>query len=266
MDSINNMNPWEMVLAHRYFEAVSEYDKLLSRDLSDEDRAGYLAGEANAFLCLGRLEEALVGYQHANELTTIPVYGKYRPYLNDVGVVQWLLGNKAAGIQTLRQSIIGIIKGKIKYADNAGGVSQGVLLWYAGLTAGDSAAQNEALAYLKRLGSRAQAEFWPGPLARFAIGSLRFAEVLHKLAKTSDLDECIHIARTDLLRRRRLCQALFYDGVQQRAQGDNVGCLKRMKECNALENPILELEWYLARAEVQSNDRLDQPPDRGHRA
>jgi len=55
-------------------------------------------------------------------------------------------------------------------------------------------------------------------------------------------------------RRKRLCVALFHDGVKYRAQGDEAHCLARMRECYALENLLNEQEWYLARYEVEKVD------------
>ena len=58
-------------------------------------------------------------------------------------------------------------------------------------------------------------------------------------------------ARLELGRRMRLCAALFHDGVKSRAHGDEAHCLARMRECSALENPVVEQEWYLARYELE---------------
>ncbi len=61
-------------------------------------------------------------------------------------------------------------------------------------------------------------------------------------------------AKAELGRRRRLTVALFHDGVRSRAQGGEERCLARMRECYALENPLLEQEWYLAQYEVHKVD------------
>ena len=63
------------------------------------------------------------------------------------------------------------------------------------------------------------------------------------------MDTCIKMARTDLLKRRSLCQALFYGACREREGGDNTACMDKMQECVRLENPIIEVEWYLARGE-----------------
>ena len=58
-------------------------------------------------------------------------------------------------------------------------------------------------------------------------------------------------AHVKLMSRRKLCVALFHDGTRNRAQGAEDRCLARMRECYALEDPLIEPEWYLARHEVE---------------
>ena len=62
------------------------------------------------------------------------------------------------------------------------------------------------------------------------------------------------MARTDLLKRRFLCQALFYGACREREAGDEPACMKKMEECFHLENPIIEVEWYLARGEFNQKN------------
>ena len=61
-------------------------------------------------------------------------------------------------------------------------------------------------------------------------------------------------------RRIRLCDALLHDGVKPRTRGDEAHCLPRMRECAALENPVVEQEWYLARYEVEKADSPKRTP------
>jgi hypothetical protein len=66
-----------------------------------------------------------------------------------------------------------------------------------------------------------------------------------------ELAQATAAAYVNLLSRRRLCGALFHDGVKSRVHGAEDQCLTRMRQCFALENPLLEHEWYLARYEVE---------------
>jgi hypothetical protein len=79
---------------------------------------------------------------------------------------------------------------------------------------------------------------------------MRFEETLKLLAGTPDIDKIVAVAKVDVLKRRRLCQTLFYAAVARRNEGDEAGCTNGMRQCLALENPLLEEEWYLARAEL----------------
>jgi hypothetical protein len=67
-------------------------------------------------------------------------------------------------------------------------------------------------------------------------------------------------ANLELARCKRLCVALFHDGVKSRAEDNEAHCLARMRECYGLENPLMEREWYLARYEVDKADGT--PPAR----
>jgi len=74
---------------------------------------------------------------------------------------------------------------------------------------------------------------------------MHYEETLKLMASGSN-----DVAKIEALKRRRLCQALFYVAVAKRDQGDEAGCADGMRQCHALENPLLEEEWYLARAEA----------------
>jgi hypothetical protein len=172
--------------------------------------------------------------------------------LKTIGAVQWLLGLRQEAIQTFRASVDGILNRTIKFADLAGGVSQGVLLWYTGGSAPDASAREYALKYLTKLAKRSRIEYWPGPLARLVLDQVDFAFVLEKATGMRELQPSVDLTKGDLLKRRQLVQALFYRGVQARSLGHESECQDWMRRCFELENPIIELEWYLARNEVRN--------------
>jgi hypothetical protein len=147
----------------------------------------------------------------------------------------------------------GILDGSIEFADAAGGVKQGLLLYYMGVTAGDKEAAVKALSYLRTRTKRRAIELFPGSVARYYLGEIDFADVLSDATRgrAHSAASAMTIAHGDLLSRREVCVALFHDGVKSRAQGDEVRCQSRMRECLSLENPLLEEEWYLAKYEVE---------------
>src|SRR5262249_14152329 len=79
---------------------------------------------------------------------------------------------------------------------------------------------------------------------------------------TSAIPQLVKSARKDLFTRRKLVQALFYLATCKRHQGRERECKSLMRKCAALENPILEPEWYLARAEAVGA-RGKKPVQRG---
>jgi len=241
------MNPWEMILTRKYAEAAGSYGAELSKHPDDP---GLLSSYAIAMRGLGRLVEALNAFRRANSLASARLNGETQPYLEQIGSTLWLLGRHDEAIQTFTAAVDGIVQGSIKFADNAGGVSQGVLLWYAGLSAPDVKAKTHAIKYLAKLAKKARAKYWPGPLALLVLGLKTSEGVLEEICGTADLDECIRRAGGDLLTRRRLVKTLFYLAACERDKNDERKCHTLMAKCAGIENPVLEVEWYLARAEA----------------
>jgi hypothetical protein len=54
-----------------------------------------------------------------------------------MGTVLWVMGLRGVAKELYRSAVDGIRYGTIHYADIAGGVGQGLLLWYAGVTTKD---------------------------------------------------------------------------------------------------------------------------------
>lgn len=133
---------------------------------------------------------------------------------------------------------------------------QGLLLYYMGATANQPDQMEFALNYMrKRLKGRFAFKYWPAPVARYYLGEIPFSEVLAAATGERELARATDVARADLLTRRRLCGVLFHDGVRSRVKGAEDQCLIRMRQCCALENPLIEHEWYLARYEVEQAAR-----------
>lgn len=148
----------------------------------------------------------------------------------------------------------GILNRSINYGDAAGGITQGLLLYYMAVTQNLHEETAFALKYLKNRAKRSAASIWPGPIARYYIGEFTFEDLLVSATGQRNLSVALEVAGTKLLSRRRLCGALFHDGVRRRAHGTEEMCLARMRECYGLENPLIEPEWYFARYEVQQSE------------
>jgi len=149
--------------------------------------------------------------------------------------------------------VLGILDGTIKYGDAAGGMSQGLLLYYMAVTEDLSEEVSFAFDYLRNRVTRSAARPWPCPLAQHHLGDIPFETVLEAV-NSHPGSPLLDKAKAELGRRSRLTVALFHDGVRSRARGDEERCLARMRECYGLENPLIGQEWYLARYEVQKFD------------
>jgi hypothetical protein len=161
-------------------------------------------------------------------------------------------GHRSVGKELYRAAADGIRHGTIEYADSAGGVGEG--------STNDQNATEHALAYLARLAKKSRINSWPGPLALYVLAERSFEDVLSGYFGIGDLPGITEKAKSDILKRRQLAQALLVLGTMYRVRGDGAGCHKMMQYCAQLENPHLEnphlenphLEdaWYLAAAEV----------------
>lgn len=241
---------WQLIAAHQYEEAVAAYDAQLAT--GDE---WYAANRVIALLCLRRLSEALEGISNENDVARQSRSSR----LETMGTVLWLMGHRSVAKELYRSAVDGIRHGTIAYADIAGGVGQGLLLWYAGVTTKDRNATAHAVDYLTHLAKKSRIKHWPGPLAQFVIErraqsllphAQSFKELLRESFQTDNLPEITEQAKSDIGKRRELVQALFVLGTKRREKGDEDGCRRAFQQCAQLENPHVEEEWYLAAAEV----------------
>jgi|SoiMethySBSTD1v2_1073268.scaffolds.fasta_scaffold254595_2 hypothetical protein len=180
-------DPWHLISAHQYEKAIAAYDAILA---AGENYHAIVANRAIARLCLGRLSEVLEGFATANDIArrdrSAP---KSAPYLSDIGTVLWLMGHRSVAMELYRSAADGIRYGTIAYADASGGVGEGLLLWYAGITTKDRNAMEQALDCLTRLAKKPRIKSWPGPLAQFVLERQSFNEVLRDPFKTNNLLE-----------------------------------------------------------------------------
>lgn len=176
-----------------------------------------------------------------------------------ISLLQWMMGNRPEGISRMHAMCAGILKGSIRYGDLAGGMVQGLLLHYMGVTAKNSDETSYALNYLrnrvKRLRSRRGDRLtgsWPCSIALYLLGEIEFDGVMEEInRKGLFLNVPDAAERHEKRRRIQLAQAVFHDGVKSRASGDEEKCLARMRECCQLVDPPFSAEGDLARYEVK---------------
>jgi tetratricopeptide (TPR) repeat protein len=179
-----------------------------------------------------------------------------------IACLQWMMGNRSEGVSRMHGMVAGILDGSIQYGDAAGGMEQGLLLHYMGVTEKQPDEISYALNYLrnrvKRLRSRLQNPLtvtWPCSVAEYLLGDVGFDAVKERINREGPrLNVPDAAERYEQLRRFRLATAVFHDGVKSRAAGDEDRCLARMRECCELVDPPLSNRDYLARDEVRRSE------------
>ncbi len=224
------------------------------------DDTAAVAGMAKALRAKAEYRESLrfferLAVQRSEDKTANILAPGSFPWQIDIACLHWLLGNNSKAIQMMHDLVAGILNGSIKYGDAAGGMTQGLLLYYMGITAKQPDEVFFALDYMINRVKHAVSQNWPSPVAQYYLGNTSFENVMEFVNRQRIAPGMTEIAKVELSRRRRLTVALFHDGVRSRSQGDEERCLVRMRECYELENPLLEQEWYLARYEVQRTDQ-----------
>ena len=244
------MTPKKLLFAQRYSEAAEAY----RTHLLQHPEQNYHGGLGDALLCLGQFSDAVAAFRTACEIESRNLKGDM-PYLIETGTALWLAGDRTGGMAEWHRAVSGVLDGSIQYGDLAGGATQGLLLWYAAVTIKDREEHEYAMNYFRRLRRRKTygSPPWPRPIFEMVLGERSFEEMLKVGFGSPDLRTCIEMARTDLLKRRELCQALFYGACREREAGDAGACMKMMQACYHLENPVIEVEWYLARGECSEN-------------
>ena len=241
------MDAYKLLKSHRYADSIREYRRQL--ELNPDDWAA-IAGLIKPLMATGAYAETLPLLHRVDEHERASLPGHPGRKCN-IACSYWCLDQWPTAMKLMRGLVVGILDGSIEFGDLAGGVQQGLLLHYMGVTAKDREAVAFSIAYLRRLSKKSSIDYWPGPLARYMLGEISFEEVLAALSKQSDVGNPFEAALNDILARRWLCVALFHDGVRHRVAGQEELCMGRMQECRGLENPFIEPEWYLARYEAE---------------
>jgi hypothetical protein len=224
------------------------------------DDIGAQQAMAKALRATGEYREALSFYEQVAEhrrqdrVANIMTPGS-APWDIDIACLYWLCGDRAKAMRMMHGLAAGILDGSIQYAsDAAGGMSQGLLLYYMAVSDNKPEQMSFALDYMRNRLKGRMIQTWPCAVASYYLGDITFAKVMEDVENVDGqvrLAPHVDPAVLELGRRKDLCVALFHDGVRSRARGDEAHCLARMRECYALENPVNQQEWYLARYEVE---------------
>jgi hypothetical protein len=253
------MKTHELMQSHKYDEVIAESRQRLTVNPEDQAAIGWMA---SALQAKGAYQEAIEWLERSDSLKSqdkqfniaVPGYPGSRVR---IACLHWLLGERESAISGMHGLTAGILDRKIKYAhDVAGGMTQGLLLYYMAVTAKVPQQASFALDYLrnrvenlrKRVKERLS-ESWPCPVAQYLLGDVGFKSVLEEVERKPNLAVPDAAARIEIGRRNWLMLSLFYDGVKSRVAGDETHCLIRMRQAYLLENR--SVEWFLTRYEIE---------------
>lgn len=246
-----------MVRSHRDAEAIAGLRRHLA---NNPDDMAAVEGMAKALRAQGEYGEAISFFErlsaHRKADNTANVLAPDNAaWQIDIACLYWLIENHSKAIHLMHDLVAGILNGSLKYGDAAGGMSQGLLLYYMATSTNASEEASFALEYLRNRIKGTFGQIWPCSVAQYYLGAIPFEAVMEGVNRQRSVPGLVEPAKIELARRRRLAVALFHDGVRSRAQDDEVRCIDRMRECYRLENPLIEQEWYLARYEVEKADK-----------
>jgi tetratricopeptide (TPR) repeat protein len=281
--TVSDKELWDLIHARHYAKALEILND--RQGVENYNPQITAASRSTVLICLGRFAEAAKAARQADEFHKEVPWKPGSAYLGLIGTAEWLDGRREEAAAIWQSAVRGILDRTIGYADSAGGVSQGLLLWFAGHELGRDALATEAEKFLANRLKRKQSESWPGPLATLVLGrkssdsvmneflegriashrSMTFADEFknpslrdHRIAKaehvfdrwknTLDVSVVIHASSHDVRLRRELCNFLFYDAVRKRIEGKATESASALQHCAGLEDVIMENEWFLAKA------------------
>jgi tetratricopeptide (TPR) repeat protein len=241
------MNARELFNKGRFPEAVAAYRQQLT--VPGQELAA-AQGLGKALMAVGAYSDAIPFLRRVGEYER----SKKREALGqeiEISVCEWLCGDKSRGLEIMRQLVADTISGTVTYMpDMADGATQGLLLRYMAVAIKNDDVYQLSIRFLTKVAQSKDARNWPGPVAQFAVGSKLFDDLLFESTGSRGLSLATRVASQDLLKRRQLTNVFFNAAVNERISGNEVRCNEYMKLCSELANPLIEYDWYLARAEV----------------
>lgn len=226
-------DPWDYIDAGEYSAAVRAYTKALHK----EQLAPNYANRGMAYLSLGEPAKALADFQTAYDLE------EYRSdaFTQLSGVALWLAGREAEAAKVWHDLVLEIEHGEIDYSDEAGGVGNACLLWFAAVRLQQPTLLTPARRLIKKLCNKN--ENWLGSIGQFLLGRID--------------EEQLRDAVSDIpvLFGREMCQAEFYIGIRALEAGRRADYRKAVRAAAKVDTTKIEPEYYLACHEGKRRER-----------
>lgn len=225
-------------------------------------------------LWLGQFAEAGTSFDRAKELFERPkgdgTVWVIHTYHELKFVSSWLQGNRREAAATLSEAMASWRRRHItQYGDNGGGVSIGLLLWYAARELRNGELHEEATDYLRRILARKwKTGNWPQPIARLVLGDIspdEFASRVLGVDEVTRIEErprgTIRIAEYSIFYHPdQLPEVYFYLGVLTRSSRARTKGRALLRRAAGLKPDGLQAVWYLAR-HISGMKMLWRPED-----
>lgn len=231
-------------------EAVAAYQRQISDSRGNRNRLSNIDGLGRALMAVGRYAEAIpyLTQVGAHQKSVQP--GSYGCDV-EISICVWLTGDQRNGLSLMRSVVFGLRDGSNIYArDLVGGLIESLLLHYMAISTNSEEDTRLANDFIRNLLQSKKARHWPGPVGQLLLGAVTIEDALESGIGVRDIALASRVSASDLLKRRHLTNILFNTAVAYRMAGDEPRCLENMRACAALQNPLVEYEWYLAKAEA----------------
>jgi hypothetical protein len=237
---LSRMSDWELVTKGAYADAVIGF----TEEIHARPSAWAFNNRGMAHLHRADYDAALADFRSADALSGAELHTVCHGAM--CGAALWMAGREKEAVDTWLAGVEASLAGLVRYADAAGGVTVGNLLFFAGVRRDDKSAIASASRLLRKRLRTKQSTAWPGPTSQYLLGRICESDVLAA------------VSGVPVLRERELCQARFYSGVQALSTGEPAAYFNAMREaCKLGRVSKLEAEYYLALHEVSIRSRAE---------
>jgi tetratricopeptide (TPR) repeat protein len=242
------MDADDLFTSYQFSDAVKAYERHLEQNIGS--KWANKGGLGTALMAAGSYRDAI---PYLEAVAAYERSGNHGGAGRDIelSVYHWMIGDHDQGLKIIKESVVAVRDRVVRYADAAGGVSQGVMLWYMAEALNATRDIDLARTFLiARANNKLRITSWPGPAALILLKKWTFEQAVEDGTGTADLSGAKAIAETDLRKRRKLTNALFAAALERRMAGDEAQCKAYMISCASLTNPLIEYEWHLAKHEA----------------
>jgi tetratricopeptide (TPR) repeat protein len=242
-------DPWFLVEAGRFQDALRAFDKIEAEGTWSQRRLA-LGNKALTLLAMGLNREALAAFETLDRLLETGAQGGRE--LLRCAQAHWLLGDKARARSTAARNLDLVLAGNTTRTSSTWAVFDALFVFFLGAAMDDKPSLASAARYLTAISENMQAKQPNAALISCVLGSATLDSTIKVWTGSPSLNLAAGRAGEDAYIRRVLPEILFYAAAGERARGNDQRAIDLLKICTALPNPLIVMEWYLARCEHRS--------------